>query len=133
MEEDHQEIINKLREIIEKLSKTNKVYSSFKYKPFKKKYEDAEIDILAIIGCDLYLFEVKSGSKENKAKEQLNFHKEQLINLKNILSLRNKISFSEVRLFRISGRDNIIENVETNEQMAFDPTFLENPLGFLTK
>lgn len=88
---------------------------------------------MALIGSTLCLFEVKTSVNEADAIKQLIFHKEQLSNMQTRLLLEERTNFSRIKLFWVTDKYNLIVNIETQEQMAFDHTFLENPLNFLTK
>ncbi len=90
------------------------------------------VDLLIQLNHIVCIFELKSGSKIRKAKKQLKFHKDTLLRNRYLFSISKKLEpFSEVKIFYVPERDNIIINLENGEECVFNPTFLQNPVKFL--
>ena len=128
---EHELAINNIKNSIYKFDKKAELYSNFIYN-IKKKGR-CEIDLLIYSKNNLFVFEIKSGTKEEKARKQLKFHKIQLVNLKYNLAMKYRFQFENIKFFWIPLKYNLIVNIDNNEQIAFNPTFLENPLLFLLK
>ena len=79
----------------------------------------------------LFVFEVKTGSKEAKARKQLQAHKSLLLSSRNELAWVEDFDFDTVEIYWISEEQNRIVNMESQHEVAFNPTFLEDPFLFL--
>lgn len=125
-EEAHEEISNTIRNAI--LKKVSTVaLRNYTYDPDRG--VDLEVDLLVLLNYQLCLFEIKTGSKERKARKQLQMHKTCMINLQNKLSAKGLL-FTEVKTFWVSWNKEKVVNTITNKEVHI-ADFLENPIPFL--
>ena len=127
---DHEEIIKEIKEAILKYTKTL-VLNNFGYSIEERK-EIYSIDILVLIGFKLFLFEVKTGTKEKKARKQLEFHKNSFMKSQKISLPIKNIFFTEIKTFWVAYEKDKIINIETNEETTYI-NFINDPLSFLLK
>jgi len=132
LESEHDLIVQRISSSIKKTNKKIRIFTPFIYSP-QRKSNLCEIDLAAFISNKICIFEIKSGSKENKAKKQLEFHKKQISVLRLRIANKYNLVFSAIKSFWVANEYNIIVNIETNEQIVFDPTLIENPLEFLLR
>lgn len=132
----HDIIIEKIKEAIKSKIKPERISKGeFKYKLLNNK-EEYKIDLLVQLGDTLHIFECKTGYKLEKAKKQLKFHKSSLLNKKVNIPLiwgGDLSPFSKIQAYFVSEEYNIIIKIDTNEEIVFDPIFLEDPIPFLNR
>ncbi len=127
---EHDEIINQIEEAILKNTKAE-TRANFNY-TMEKRSDVFSIDLVVLINFKLFLFEIKSGNKETKARKQLNFHKKAFINSqKQGYPLKRNLLFSEVIILWVSYENQKIINTETNKEI--DYRLWCNPLISMTR
>ncbi len=130
MEEEHDKIIE---EIISSFKQKTKITAekNFTYR-IKGKPQEYQVDLLILIGFKLFIFEIKTGKKERKAKKQLDFHKKYIENNQQKIFTIYNLAFSEVNTLRVSKKEDKIINMNLKEETTFT-SFLNDPLSFLIK
>ena len=127
-EEVHDDIIETIKEAIRKqvriTFRKNYVYNLDRDVAF-------EIDLIVLLNQHLYIFEIKTGIRERKARKQLQIHKSGLKLLQNKLSAKG-LFFSEIKTFWVSWKEEKVVNTITNKETHL-AEFLNNPLPFLLK
>ena len=123
--EEHENVIKEIKKKIKKVYPKARIFENYEYL-FEGNY--FYIDLLISIDFTLFIFEIKTGSKEKKARKQLDFHKKAISILQKDLSIRD-ILFSKIQTLWVSVKESKIVNTETNKEIYYD-NFLANPIFF---
>ena len=125
-EEIHERIVETVRQAILRRLRAP-IRKNYLYTP--EKGVDLEIDMFVILNNIFCIFEIKTGTKEAKARKQLRMHQSCITNLQNDLSSEG-LFFSTVRTFLVSWKEDKVVNTITNKEIHVTE-FLENQIPFL--
>jgi len=96
------------------------------------KITEIEIDVALILDVSfgvLFIFEAKTGVKEDRARKQLKSYKRFLLRSRDLLFY--VLEFNRVEGYWVSQEENRVVHIESGREIALPPDFLEDPCAFL--